>query len=133
MPFDIGESINSVADALLRAPIINKIATNPIYTALSVVFVVMLIILVVFRDADTSEPLLTLCLRSGFWTFLLLTGVLFLQNKVLTRESDSQGKNTAYENVFNGPYGGTGESPAGAPSAALEDYIVPVSINTNFT
>lgn len=126
MPFDVGESINNIADAFLRAPIVNTVAKNPIYTALLITFMVMLTIMFVFRDADTEESLLVLCLRSGFWIFLMMMGTLFLHNKVLVQEQDAADKNVAYDGVFNGGY-------STATPSILEDYVVPVSINTNFS
>lgn len=126
MPFDVGESINNIADTFLRAPIVNTVAKNPIYTALLITFMVMLTIMFVFRDADTEESLLVLCLRSGFWIFLMMLGTLFLHNKVLVQEQDIADKNVAYDGVFNGGYDTV------TPSI-LEDYVVPVTINTNFS
>ena len=74
MPFDIGEVINDISDNILRAPIVKTIATNPIYTAMLISFIVMLIIMFVFRDAETEESMLVMCMRSGFWVFLILNG-----------------------------------------------------------
>jgi len=90
----------------------------------------MLITMFVFRDADTEDSLLVMCLRSGFWVFLILNGVIFLHNKVLVAENDTDKKNGNYEGIFNGGYGGyvSGE----VPSDVFEDYVVPVNINTSF-
>lgn len=131
MPFEVGESINHFADTFLKAPIVHAIAKNPIYTALLVTFVVMLVIMFIFRDADTDETLLVMCLRAGFWIFFMLLGVLFLHNKVLGVETIEQIKDTAYDGVFKGGYSGI-VSQGNLP-ASLEDSIVPVHINTNFT
>lgn len=125
MPLDVGETINNFADTVLRAPMVDTVMRNPIYTALLIAFLIMLIIMFIFRDADTDESLLIMCLRSGFWIFLMMLGILFLHNKVLITENLDQTKNTAYEGVFNGSYS-TG-------SGILEDSIVPVNINANFT
>jgi hypothetical protein len=123
MPFDIGESINSIADTILRAPVVGSIARNPIYTAIFTTFVTVIIVMIIFRDADTDESLLVMCLRSGFWVFMMMIGTLFLHNKVLMGEVSAGEKSTAYENVFQGGY----------DNAVLEDYVVPVAINTDFT
>jgi hypothetical protein len=116
MPFDVGESINYFADAFLRAPIVNSIAQNPIYTALVITCIIVLIIMFIFRDADTDDPILVMCLRSGFWIFLMLTGVLLLHNKVLTQEMITAEKTAAFEGVFDSGYPG------------MADNIVPVTI-----
>jgi hypothetical protein len=120
MPFDIGESINIIADTFLKAPIIHTVAKNPIYTALVITFTIILITMFIFRDADTDEPLIVLCLRSGFWIFLLSMGILFLYNKVLSDELRYIEKNTAFEEVFN------------STNTAADDIIVPVNINADF-
>ncbi len=117
MPFNIGESINSVGDAFLRAPFVEKVARNPIYTSLIITFIIVLMVMFVFRDAETDESLLTLGMRSGFWIFLMLTGALFLHNKVLMTEQFSSEKNAAYDGVFE-EY----------PERSFESGVVPVVI-----
>ncbi len=129
MPFDVGESINNMADAILRAPIVNTIARNPIYTALMITFVVMLVTMFIFRDADTEDSLFIMCLRSGFWIFLMLLGTLFIHNKVLCSENNYNTKNAAYEGVFDGGY--TGIVHNGMTTGILEDSVVPVTVNTD--
>lgn len=126
MPFDIGETINATADAFLRAPMVNTIAKNPIYTALMITFIIMLIILFIFRDADTEESLLVMTLRGGFWMFLTMLGVLFLHNKVLLQDYKVDKQGGELEGVFGGGYSG------GMPRDTLEDSIVPVHINATF-
>lgn len=115
MPFDIGKSINYFADLFLNSPTIKKIAENPIYTALMITFVIMLIILYVFREIQSDDSLFVLTIRSGFWVFLMLVGALFLHNKVLeTRE-------TEFDTIFKG---------SNEPTFHLfEDSVVPVNLN----
>ena len=115
MPFDIGESINYLADAFLRAPIVSTVVASPIYTALTLTFLIVLIVMFIFRDADTTESMLIISLRAGFWIFLAMTGALFLHNKVLTAEDRVVKNNELYDGIYR-PVGG----------AALEDTIVPV-------
>lgn len=131
MPLDIGESINYMADLFLKAPIINTIATNPIYTAMVITFIVMLIVMVVFRDAETEEPLLKMILGCGFWVFLSTLTILFLHNKILTEEKDVVGKNEAYDGVFGGNYSGA-VTTGGDSNPTLEDSIVPIHLNAKF-
>ncbi len=128
MPFDVGSTINYMADAFLRAPAVNSIARNPIYTALLITFVTMLIIMFIFRDADTDDSLLVMCLRGGFWIFLMMLGTLFLHNKILSSEVSAAETNNTYNDVFNGGY-----SSFGPKSVILEDSIIPVRIDTDFT
>ncbi len=106
MPFDIGETINAGAKAFLRAPIVNTIAKNPVYTALMITFIIMLIIMVIFRDADTEESLLVMSLRSGFWGFLLTLTIIFLHDTVIWQDIRHTEQSAAIDNVFNGGYNG---------------------------
>lgn len=129
MPFDVGATINSIADKFLQVPFVRAVAANPIYTALLITFAIILVVMFIFRDADTGDESLTSAsLRTGFWVFLLLTGILMLQNKVLITESGATRRLGEYEGVFGGGYG------SGLPgaTAAPGDVIVPISINTNF-
>lgn len=115
MPFDVAEAINKLGDFVLRAPAIRAVMSNPIYTAMMIVFVMMLIILIMFRDADTTDPLLTTTLRTGFWMFLLLIGVMFLHNKVLSKELDDNTSSNIYDAVMGGRY---------EPGSVLEEATV---------
>lgn len=120
MPFDVGETINAAADSFLRAPIVPAIARNPIYTSFLLVFVVMIVTLIIFRDVDTDESLCVLTLRSGFWVLLATVGIIFIHNKVLSMEYSHREKDAAYEGVFSTAFTNPGEN------------IVPVVINTDF-
>jgi hypothetical protein len=129
MPFDIGESINYVADTILSAPIVLTIANNPIYTSLVLTFVIILIILITFRDVniETGESLTTLSIRAGFWVAVLLVGALFLQNKVCAAELLEVGKSAEYDGLFNSGYIGN-KLGSGQPNELLEDSVVPVVV-----
>jgi hypothetical protein len=122
MPFDVGESINSLSDAALRAPIVRTTMTNPVYTAMTITFIVIVITMFVFRDAETDEPILILGLRSGFWILMAMMGTLFLHDKVLTQENGAAGIDTAFDSVFTGSYDST-DVPV-----MFEDAVVPVMV-----
>lgn len=125
MPLDVGETINGMADAFLKAPAIKSIVKNPIYTALVITFIIVLIVMFIFRNAETDESLLVMCLRSGFWIFIMLLSVLFLHNKVLVAENNDDIKNTAYDGVFNGGFSGAIADGQSLPKT-LEGSVVPI-------
>jgi hypothetical protein len=110
MPFDCGEIINKISDAILRAPAAETIARSPIYTGLLIAFVIVLIVMFVFRDADTEESLLVMCLRTGFWTSLFLICILFLHNKILTKETT-----VARSQIYDGAFSDRMLTPQSAP------------------
>ncbi len=100
MPFYISDTINYFADAFLRVSAVRTIANNPIYSAMMISIVIMIIIMLIFRNVQTDEPMSTLVLRSGLWVFIFLTGALLLHNKVLLIETTSNDKTAAYEDIF---------------------------------
>ncbi len=126
MPIEVGKTINNFADYFLKSPTLYKIAKNPIYTALLITIILVLIVLFVFRDADTQEPLMVMSLRAGFWVFLMLLGVIFIHNKVLSEESSSINKDSEYDNIFMGGY-------SGFKDGVLDDAIIPMRLDADFT
>ncbi len=118
MPLEVGATINAASDAFIRAPIVLTVASSPIYTAIMITVIIMLIILFVFRDADTDEALFIMALRSGFWSFLATLTIIFLHNKILSREVRSYEQDSAMSNVFNSNV---------APSGISGDIVVPVT------
>jgi phosphatidylglycerophosphate synthase len=125
MPFEFGATINYFTDVFLRAPIIHTIAKNPIYTALLITFIIMIIIIFIFRDAETEETLLTMSMRAGFWIFLMMLGILMVHNRVLIDENKAESKSAAYDGVFSGAYDNQGLTGAPIP-ASMEGSIVSV-------
>lgn len=138
MPFEIGKAINSMADTLISAPMVETIAKNPIYTAFVITFIIVLIVLFIFRDVESDESLLSLCLRSGFYIFILLTGALLVHNKALMMETSGTIKGSEVAGVFDrqGGYSGVviggndhGERGERNNSGTMEDAIIPVQVN----
>ncbi len=128
MPFEIGEAINSIADKVISSPTIDSIARNPIYTSVLIVFVIILIMLFIFRDVETDDSLLSLCLRSGFYIFLVLTATLFIHNKVLMRETSAVAKGSEVANVFEKQGAYSGIMGHGGPTHTIEESIIPVQV-----
>jgi hypothetical protein len=124
MPFEVGEAINAASDTLLRAPIVSTIANSPIYTAMMITFIIMLIIMFVFRDADTEETLFIMALRTGFWSFLTTLTIMFLHNKVLSREIQTYERDSDISNVFSSTI---------VPTGVGVDNIVPITRDTGYS
>jgi hypothetical protein len=101
MTFDVGEVINNIIDGFISAPIVGTVARNPIYTALVVTAIIMIIIMIVFRDIDADETLFTMALRSGFWVFIMMLCTLMIHNRVLGVENNQAQKDVNYDRVFN--------------------------------
>jgi hypothetical protein len=127
MPLEVGETINKLADKFMSAPAIMSVAKNPIYTALMITFIIVLLVMFIFRNVETEESLLTMCLRTGFWVFILLVGTLFIHNKVLMTESFDSSEQEKIDQVFNRI--GANELNY---NNNIDDSFIPVNINTYF-
>lgn len=101
MPLDIGESINYLADLFLKNPMVHTAASNPVYTAMVITFIVMMIVLIIFRDAKTEDSLFVMTLRVGFWILLSNITIIFLHNKLLTIDNTAVEITAAYDGIFN--------------------------------
>jgi hypothetical protein len=100
MPVEVGETVNYIIDSFLNAPIVHIIAKNPIYTALTITFIVIIIVMFIFRDVDSSESVFILSMRSGFWIAIFMIGVLSIHNKVLSMEQKINADSVVYNGVF---------------------------------
>lgn len=118
MPFYVAETINSITDSVIKMPLVHTIVASPIYTALVITAMVMLIYMITFRDVEAEEPILTLCMRGGFWVFSALIGVIFLHNKVLMSELAEKEKTGAYDEAFD-------------DTITLDEAIVPVKAESS--
>jgi hypothetical protein len=87
--FEFSRAINNIADRIVSVPGFGRIIKNPIYTALLITVCIILIILYIFRNAETVDSLIITALRGGFYIFIFLTGVIFLHNHVLMNEVNS--------------------------------------------
>jgi ABC-type transport system involved in Fe-S cluster assembly fused permease/ATPase subunit len=130
MPLEVGKTINEGVDKMLTYPIIHTISKNPIYTAGAISIILILIIIVLFRDVKTSEASVTsLAIRAGFWSFIIITLITVIHNKVLMTESEIVNKNNTYDNLFKqetSMFGGLEDN------FKYNEEIIPVNINTNF-
>lgn len=86
MPFDIGQSINSITESALRNPSITHVAENPFYTALLIATIVILTVMIVFRNSENDDHMYIMLMRTGFWAFVSISFIILLHDKILTRE-----------------------------------------------
>lgn len=102
MPIALGESLNATIDKLLGSPTVTTIAKNPILTALVISFIIMLIILSVFRDVNTGDrSIVELTISSGFWSFISAICILLLHNRVFIKELESNTSSMKINSVFD--------------------------------
>jgi hypothetical protein len=98
--FEIATAINDFADKITSIPGISKIVNNPIYTALLITVIIMLVIAYIFRNAETDDPLFTMVLRGGFYVFMFMTAIIFFHNHVLLKENQIAGGHEELNEVF---------------------------------
>jgi hypothetical protein len=124
--FEIGSAINSLADSIINAPFIDRISRNPIYTSLVITFILILIVMFTFRDVYTDsedESLLSTSLQMGFYVFLIITGIVFMHDRILMKEQDSAKNTSQIAQAFN-------ITAAGEKSNILtESDIVPIKVD----
>lgn len=116
MSFNVGDAVNSLAARVLNQPAVLTIARNPIYTAVAIAVIIMLIVAFIYRESEPPEDATALGLiaRVGFWSFIIFTGVIFLHNKVLTTEHKRALVDTATADSF-------------APPVSVLEDAVPIS------
>lgn len=124
MTFEVGEALNYMIDCFLKAPLIGTIAKNPVYTAVAITLMVIIVILIIFRDIEADETVLTMALRSGFWIFLMLLGIMMVHNRILMGENSTSAKDGLYEQVIQ-------PSVAGRYDSEYVPISVPAHINQN--
>ena len=144
MPINVRDTEEKVTKKLSSIPLLNKIIRNPLFTALAIVIVFILIILFVFRNSEiyTDEDTPGLCrlsLRAGFYAFIVTAGLVFLNNYYLKEEFKSNSVSGAMEAIFDGvdtisTNGNNGESVINimsspvAQSAKSDAGLSPVSV-----
>lgn len=101
MPVDVAGSVNKTADKITSLAGVDTILRNPLLLAGIMTIIIMLITLTVFRNVSSDNSLITLVLRSGFWSMLILITGLFLNNRVMLEERTTKTKSGAYDELFN--------------------------------
>lgn len=91
----MGFSLTSFANDIANSTSLASIFNNPIYTALIIVAIVLLIIFVMFRGEveDSEYSFWTLLFRSGFYLILPIMGVVFIHYKNTEREFEQKYEN----------------------------------------
>jgi len=107
MPVETEKLVDDISEWFLNNKMINYVATNPIYTSFIIVFIIILVIMFIFRDVDTKrdtdESLFIMSLRVGFWVLLFSTSIIFLHNKLLLKEKKIGSFEYDYTTILNNP------------------------------
>lgn len=104
MPISGQELLNCVCEKTTKAPIIGAVTKNPFYTAILISVILVIVILIVFRNIDfegEKDSLPRLALRSGIYSLGAVTAIQFLQNQNVINEMKSKQTSKHMEDVFN--------------------------------
>jgi hypothetical protein len=115
--FSLGESVNSAADWVSRAPIIHTIVNNPIYTALLITALCAIVALALYSDALRNGGA-KLAMRAALYFGLLVTAVMFVHHYAVTKSARETSQQKGIRDVFAGiqhsresTTGGAGQAP----------------------
>lgn len=85
MSFEIGKTVNGIGDRVLKAPIIRAISDNPVYSAMFLAVIIMVIIMLLYTEDKT-----TTVLKVGLWSFIAATFVFFLRDRSEIQELEKK-------------------------------------------
>src|SRR3989344_63033 len=123
MPINISETKKKLTENIISIPIIDTIIKNPLFTALTIVIIILFIILLVFRDVEVNEDtsLFKLSTKVSIYSFIIVAGLIFLNNYYIEKEIISKKKSGAMEELFNDI------DMVGSSISTESDSFVPVS------
>lgn len=121
MPFNVGESLNYVVDSILLSPTVKSIVKSPILTALIITIIIVFLILFIFQDVESEESIGVMVVRSGFWIFLIMLGIISLHNHVLFEECAGVKTDETLTNIMTPD-----------PTRDINPDRVPVNIGGNY-
>lgn len=102
MPIEVKGSAEYIAEYIGGNKLVNKIVNNPFYTAILIVIVIILVILFVFRNVEVEpdDSLIKLSLRAGIYLLFIITGIQFIQNYYLLKETKTGSQENVIKEVF---------------------------------
>ena len=86
MPFSISEFINNISNFVLTSPFTSGIIKNPVYTGIAIGVLVMIMIVIIFRNTETEDPLWKITLKVGVYTSIIAISFIFFHNAYLKNE-----------------------------------------------
>lgn len=102
MPFSLEKTVTDI----INSDIVKTVFTHPIYTALVLVFIIMLTIYLVFQEEvdeleDNEFPFIGMLFRSGIYILLSTLGIIFIHNKSLQKEYEGAYENSVDRDTVN--------------------------------
>lgn len=98
MSFEIGRSINELSDKFLKIPFVRAVADNPVYSAVLIAIMIVVILAFVYND-DKKMTLM----RMGFWSFVVATIVIFLRDRCDVNNAEDYQTKAMAQDIFTTP------------------------------
>ncbi len=101
MPVDTQGIADNFAKKVVQNKYLYSGIRNPFLTALMISFIIVLVTLFVYRDADTYDSKLKTAVRNGLYCGAFVLVIVFLHNKFLMEDQASEHKNAALDDIFD--------------------------------
>lgn len=102
MSFNIGGAVNSAADWACNAPIIRGIVSNPVFTALLITALVVIVVMALYHD-QLKKAGVKRKVRAVLYIFLLVTAVMFVHhyavNSIARESAVQQGARDMFRSI----------------------------------
>lgn len=128
--FDLGGAINGAADWACSAPIIRTIVSNPVFTALLITALVVIVAMSLYgRQIKSSGG--KVAARASLYVFLLVSAVMFVHHYAVVRSTQDSAHQKGVRDVFSSIHQSRGVSlPDTVPvipgsSYAAQSYAQP--------
>lgn len=127
MGFSFSDTFASASSGLHSLPVFNTVLSNAFYTAVLITICITLLYAWIYSTAGPGESGTTIALRGGFYTLLLVAGLILVRESVFLRQSPngSHALDTSGNVLTNvpvtpqlGAYGGF-SGAYGAPAPAM--------------
>jgi hypothetical protein len=89
MPLELGEAVNNAASWVCTAPLVRGIVSNPVFTALLITALVVVVIMALY-GTEVRNGAWKRKARLGIYVFMLVTAVVFVHHYAVTATLRSQ-------------------------------------------
>lgn len=96
------EIFDDIVERVSSSKLVNLTLGNPFITALTIIFIMILILMIVFRnEAFTYDEKSKYFVKIGFIMFVIVSGILFFQNYLVMKETNVKIGSHDFGNVFD--------------------------------
>jgi phosphomevalonate kinase len=92
-------SSNSSADWCCKIPVIGPIVNNPIFTALLITAIVLIVIMAIYKIQDQGGQKMFKC---AFYIFILITAITFIHHYAIMKTAKNNFATNEVKNIFSG-------------------------------